>query len=84
MCNPLKDWLGQVTNEQKLKVLAIAGITPGAFHQMQGAYRTDGVVSLTPEKARALELATAQVHGVPRLYRWQLCQSCAKCEHCPK
>jgi len=71
----LKTLWQNATPEQKKRLAADCGTTVGTLHQAAHAYRTDGKPSLSPELARALEIATGG-----RLRRADLCRSCGACD----
>lgn len=73
--NPLKDWWDKATSEDKRKLAEDMGTTYGALHQMAGAYRTAGQVSLSPAVAAKIERST---NGEIR--REDLCTVCRQCE----
>lgn len=84
--NALKNWMDRATPEQKKQLAAMANTTLGALRQAAGAWRTDGVPSLTPEFARRIELAAANIKDpeLPKLRREQLCIACSNCEYAKK
>ena len=78
--NKLLQWVKLATPDERRKLCEFAGTTYEAFLQMAGAYRTKGIVSVKPETARDLELASAQFPTLPALQREDLCLACGKCE----
>ena len=80
MPNKLKQWHQAATTAEREKLAKIAGTTAATLEQMQGAYKTGGVVSLSPEKARALEEASLKFPNLPELRREDLCGACGRCD----
>lgn len=75
MHNPLKDWWTRATPEQKRNMADEVGTSVGAIHQMAGAYRTDGRVSVSPQVAAKIERASGG-----EIKREELCLACGQCE----
>lgn len=75
MSNPLKDWWTRATPEQKRKMADEVGTTVATLHQMAGAYRTKGQVSVSPLMAAKIERASGGA-----IKREQLCRACGQCE----
>lgn len=84
--NPLKAWWQAATPEEKRRMAQLAGTSVESVHQMAGAYRTEGELRLTPEKARGLELASKKLarKGLPVLRREILAPACGQCEFAKK
>lgn len=76
--NALRAWLKQATPAQRAQLVKLAKTTPGALHQLAGAYRTKGVLRASPELARRIEIATKKI-GVT-IKRTDLAPVCKRCE----
>lgn len=75
MTNPLLDYTSHLTADQKRELAAAVGTTPAGLHQIAHAYRTKGVLSLTPDLAARIEAATSGA-----VLREQSCAACGRCE----
>lgn len=73
--NPLKKWWNAATPEAKRELAGAVGTTYGALHQMAGAYRTAGRVSLSPAMAAKIEHGTSG-----EIKREDLCTACRRCD----
>ena len=73
--NSLLNWWQGATPEGKRNLAAAVGTTVPALHQMAHAYRTAGVVNLSPETAKKIEQALAGA-----IKREHLCRDCRECD----
>lgn len=80
--NVMQRWIDAATPAQLAKLAKLAGTTVGNLRQIAGGYRTKGKLQVSPELARKLEIASRPMnrHGLPVLYRAQLCPACGRCE----
>lgn len=78
--NALKKWLAAATPAQQRLLAKRAGTTFAVLRQTAGAYRTNGKLTLTPDFAKRLELASRGIPVVPALNREELCPACGRCE----
>lgn len=83
MNNKLKEWLSLATPAEREKLAKEAQTSVGTLRQIAGGYRTDGVVSATPESARRIEFASKKIKNanLPELRREDLCLACKNCEY---
>jgi hypothetical protein len=80
LMNPLLSWLSKATAEQRKALASSAGLSAGSLHQMSRAYRTDGVLRITPEIAARLEKASLKFPIRPQLKREDLSPACGACD----
>jgi hypothetical protein len=79
--NILLRWWDHATPDEKRALAAGCDTSVAALHQAAHAYRTKGIVSLSPELARKIEIYAKEVPGrLPKLRREDLCPACAQCE----
>lgn len=78
----LLTWLRAASNEEKQQLYQLTGITRHGMHQMAHAYKTGGILSVSPESARKIEQATGTLarKGLPKLLREELSTICGACE----
>ena len=72
--NPLLKWWRKAAPAEKQALAGNCDTTVPALHQMAHAYRTEGVLALSPEMARKVEAA------LPQIKREQSCLACRKCD----
>lgn len=75
----LKQWFKQASKEQKQELACIAGTSVGHLYQISSGNRI-----ASTELAGRIEQASGtlhRVHGLPRLYRYDLSPSCAVCPY---
>jgi hypothetical protein len=81
--NALQDWMDRAKPAEKKQLAALAGTTMGALRQAAGAWRTNGILRLTPEFAQKVEAATRVIHishpELPVVTQGQLCPACNAC-----
>lgn len=77
MSNPLLQYFKALTDEQKVKFAAKAGSTVASIRLAAHAYKTKGVLAVTPELAARLEWASDGA-----LTRCTLSKVCSECPHC--
>lgn len=75
MTNPLLEHTYTLTADQRKALAAKIGTSPAGLHQMAHAYRSKGILSLTPDLARRVEEATGKA-----VLREQCCAACGKCD----
>lgn len=75
MTNPLLDYTSPLTAGEKRHLADAVGTTPAGLHQIAHAYRTKGVLSLTPDLAARIEAATGGA-----VLREQCCVACGGCD----
>lgn len=79
MSNALQQWMRGATAQEAQRLARLAKTTLGTLRQIAGGYRTDGKASTTPDLARRIEIASAEV-GPRTVLREELCSACAKCD----
>ena len=81
--NKFKQWMANATADQKKKLAESADTTVGSLRFAAAAKRFDGVVNLTPEFARRIEIGAAAIGDphLPVLKREDLCLACSTCEY---
>jgi hypothetical protein len=86
MQNQLKAWMDKASPKQKKRLAELASTSLGALRQAAGAWRTEGLVNVTPAVAKRLEIAILQVNqenpdaALPVVHREHLCVACGQCE----
>lgn len=82
MPNALRRWMSIATPAEKTMLARFARTSVGTLQQQAGGYRTKGKVSMRPELARRVELASQKLvrKGLPVLHRADLCEACGRCE----
>lgn len=80
--NVLQRWLGKATFDELKQLATLAGTSVEVIRQTANAYRTDGVLSTSPELAKKIEQAAAKLHrkGLPVVNREALCPACGGCD----
>ena len=81
--NKLQRWMSTATPQQIARLARLSKTSVENLRQVAGAYRTNGKLSTSPELARRIEHATAQLEHVVkrrRVLREELCSACARCD----
>lgn len=76
--NKLMNWAKTHTIAERKTLADKAKLSYAVLMQIAGAYRTNGVVSTTPETAAAIEAASIEMGDT--IKREDLCQACGRCE----
>lgn len=78
--NALQSWLYKATPQQRRELAEKAGTTTASLHQASKAYRTKGVLRITPDLAARLEKASLSIAITPSLRREDLSPACSACD----
>ena len=81
--NAMRTWLANAKKAEVEKLVKMAKTSLGTLRQIAGGYRTEGEARTTPEKARAVEIATHKLsrEGLAPVLRGELCPACSQCEY---
>lgn len=81
--NAFAAWWASATRAERQELSQLTGISYASLKQTQGAYRTDGVLQMSPRNAIKIDRASGKLcrKGLAKLPRELLSPVCGGCEY---